>query len=233
MRHKRLILPPDCFTNVFKKRRMEPSPALVFLLSMLASIVGTLPFGPINLSVVDTTINRSWRAAFLFSVAAALIEIPQSFIAIRFNPTVQALLQHNLWVKSFVVIFFVALGLVFFCRKPAGNQDKKHKIKENDFLHGLLVSIANPQAIPFWIFILAFLKSAKYLDISAHPPLYFLCIFLAGVACGKLLTLLFYAFLSQLIVRRAAFVSQWMNKIIGVILIGIGLFQGVKEVMAQ
>ena len=53
---------------------MEPSPALVFLLSMLASIVGTLPFGPINLSVVDTTINRSWRAAFHFSVAAALVE---------------------------------------------------------------------------------------------------------------------------------------------------------------
>lgn len=212
---------------------MEPSPALVFLLSMLASIVGTLPFGPINLSVVDTTINRSWRSAFHFSIAAALIEIPQSFIAIRFNPTVQAMLQHNWWVKGFVVLFFVALGVLFFCRKPACQTEKKRKIKENDFLHGLLVSIANPQAIPFWIFILAFLKSAEYLDVSDHPPLYFLSIFLAGAACGKLLTLLFYAFLSQLIVKRAAFVSQWMNKIIGVILMGIGLFQGVKEVMAQ
>jgi threonine/homoserine/homoserine lactone efflux protein len=96
-----------------------------------------------------------------------------------------------------------------------------------------MVSIANPQAIPFWIFILTFLKSAEYLDISDHPPLFFLCLFLSGVACGKLLTLLFYAFLSQLIIRRAAFVSQWMNKIIGVILMGIGLFQGFKEVMTQ
>jgi threonine/homoserine/homoserine lactone efflux protein len=212
---------------------MEPSPVLVFLLSMLASIVGTLPFGPINLSVVDTTINRSWRAALHFSIAAALVEIPQSLIAIRFNPTVQTLLQHNLWVKAFVVVFFVGLGLAFFCRKPQGGTGKKHKLKENDFLHGLLVSIANPQAIPFWIFILAFLKSAEYLDISAHPPLFFLCVFLAGVASGKLLTLLFYAFLSQLIIQRAAFVSQWMNKIIGVILMGIGLFQGVKEAFAQ
>jgi len=106
---------------------MEPSPALIFFLSMLASIAGTLPFGPINLSVVDTTINRSWRAAFHFSIAAALIEIPQSFIAIRFNPTVQQLLQHNVWVKSFDVVFFVAIGLVFFCRKPLQEGVKKSK----------------------------------------------------------------------------------------------------------
>ena len=212
---------------------MEPSPALIFFLSMLASIAGTLPFGPINLSVVDTTINRSWRAAFHFSIAAALIEIPQSFIAIRFNPTVQQLLQHNVWVKSFVVVFFVGIGLVFFLRKPINEGEKKAKSKNNDFINGLLVSIANPQAIPFWIFILAFLKSAEYLDISDHPPLYFLCLFLSGVACGKLLTLLFYAFLSQLIVRRAAFISQWMNKIIGVILMGIGLVQGMRQMLAM
>jgi threonine/homoserine/homoserine lactone efflux protein len=212
---------------------MEPSPALIFFLSMLASIAGTLPFGPINLSVVDTTINRSWRAAFHFSIAAALIEIPQSFIAIRFNPTVQQLLQHNVWVKSFVVVFFVGIGLVFFLRKPINEGEKKAKSKNNDFINGLLVSIANPQAIPFWIFILAFLKSAEYLDISDHPPLYFLCLFLSGVACGKLLTLLFYAFLSQLIVRRAAFFSQWMNKIIGVILMGIGLVQGMRQMLAM
>jgi threonine/homoserine/homoserine lactone efflux protein len=212
---------------------MEPSPALIFFLSMLASIAGTLPFGPINLSVVDTTINRSWRAAFHFSIAAALIEIPQSFIAIRFNPTVQQLLQHNVWVKSFVVVFFVGIGLVFFLRKPINEGEKKAKSKNNDFINGLLVSIANPQAIPFWIFILAFLKSAEYLDISDHPPLYFLCLFLSGVACGKLLTLLFYAFLSQLIVRKAAFISQWMNKIIGVILMGIGLVQGMRQMLAM
>ena len=212
---------------------MEPSPALIFFLSMLASIAGTLPFGPINLSVVDTTINRSWRAAFHFSIAAALIEIPQSFIAIRFNPTVQQLLQHNVWVKSFVVVFFVGIGLIFFLRKPINEGEKKAKSKNNDFINGLLVSIANPQAIPFWIFILAFLKSAEYLDISDHPPLYFLCLFLSGVACGKLLTLLFYAFLSQLIVRRAAFISQWMNKIIGVILMGIGLVQGMRQMLAR
>jgi threonine/homoserine/homoserine lactone efflux protein len=212
---------------------MEPSPALIFFLSMLASIAGTLPFGPINLSVVDTTINRSWRAAFHFSIAAALIEIPQSFIAIRFNPTVQQLLQHNVWVKSFVVVFFVGIGLVFFLRKPINEGEKKAKSKNSDFINGLLVSIANPQAIPFWIFILAFLKSAEYLDISDHPPLYFLCLFLSGVACGKLLTLLFYAFLSQLIVRKAAFISQWMNKIIGVILMGIGLVQGMRQMLAM
>lgn len=212
---------------------MEPSPALIFFLSMLASIAGTLPFGPINLSVVNTTINRSWRAAFHFSIAAALIEIPQSFIAIRFNPMVQQLLQHNVWVKSFVVVFFVGIGLVFFCRKPLKEGEKKAKLKNNDFINGLLVSIANPQAIPFWIFILAFLKSAEYLDISDHPPLYFLCLFLSGVACGKLLTLLFYAFLSQLIVKRAAFVSQWMNKIIGVILMSIGLVQGMRQMLAM
>lgn len=61
---------------------MGISPVFVLLIGWLASFTGTLPLGPINLSVVEVTVNRSFRAAIWLSVAAALVEIFQSLLAL-------------------------------------------------------------------------------------------------------------------------------------------------------
>ena len=63
---------------------MAVSTISVFFIALVASFGGTLPFGPINLSVVNTTINRSFKAALRFSTAAALVEILQALVAVRF-----------------------------------------------------------------------------------------------------------------------------------------------------
>jgi threonine/homoserine/homoserine lactone efflux protein len=207
---------------------MEPTPALIFGVGLLASFIGTLPFGPINLSVVDTTINRSFRAAVQLSLAAALVEIPQSLIALKFNPFVQHLLTGNVYVKIASVILFLGMGCFFLFRKPAcETKQGDNPKKKNNFIQGFLIAIANPQAIPFWIFVLSFLKSSQHLDLSNHLGIQLLFVFVLGVASGKLLALLGYAKLGQLVIYRVAAINQLMNKIIGGILIGLGLLQGV------
>jgi threonine/homoserine/homoserine lactone efflux protein len=207
---------------------MEPTPALIFGVGLLASFIGTLPFGPINLSVVDTTINRGFRSAVQLSLAAALVEIPQSLIALKFNPFVQHLLTGNVYVKIASVILFLGMGLFFLYRKPASDTNiSDSQKKKSNFLQGFLVAIANPQAIPFWIFVLSFLKSSQHLDLSKHIGLQLLGVFMLGVGSGKLLALLGYAKLGQLVIYRVAAINQLMNKIIGGILIGLGLLQGV------
>lgn len=207
---------------------MEPTPALVFFVGVLASFIGTVPFGPINLSVIDTTLNRSFRAAMHFSIAAALIEVPQSFIALRFNPIVQEYIVGNPFFRGLTISFFIILGLVFFLRKPQSNDGSAKVRKTSDFVHGLMIAVANPQAIPFWFFVLTFLKTSQHLDLSPHLGLQILLVFLVGVASGKMLALVCYAKMGQLIVAHAHTFNRWMNKIIGMILMGIGFFQIVQ-----
>jgi threonine/homoserine/homoserine lactone efflux protein len=207
---------------------MEQTPALIFSVGLLASFVGTLPFGPINLSVVDTTINRSFRAAFQLSCAAALVEIPQSLIALRFSPIMQKWMTGNVYFNFFTICVFLAMGCFFLFRKPSCDAKNNPNQKEkSNFLQGILIAIANPQAIPFWIFILSFLKNSQHLDLSAHLGIQLLGVFVLGVASGKLLALLGYAKLGQLVINRVTSINRLMNKIIGGILIGIGLMQAV------
>jgi threonine/homoserine/homoserine lactone efflux protein len=149
-------------------------------------------------------------------------------IALKFNPFVQHLLTGNVYVKIASVLLFLGMGCFFLFRKPAC-ETKQGDIpkKKNNFIQGILIAIANPQAIPFWIFVLSFLKSSQHLDLSNHLGLQLLGVFMLGVGSGKLLALLGYAKLGQLVIYRVAAINQLMNKIIGGILIGLGLLQGV------
>lgn len=203
---------------------MAISSMTIFMASWAASFLGTLPFGPINLSVVDTTINRSFRAALRFSTAAALVEIIQSWIAIHISWNMGQMLIDNPWTKLGAFILFLTLGLFFFLKK--GQDNKKANIRHRgDFAKGLFISFLNPQAIPFWIFVLTYLDSSQIVHLDVHAPFRVVAVFLLGVSIGKFAALVLFGLLGKHIARRSQLLSKWMNKIIGAILMSIGLFQ--------
>ncbi|MBK8043091.1 MAG: LysE family transporter [Haliscomenobacter sp.] len=208
---------------------MEATPLLIFFLVFIIGYLGTMPFGPINLSVIDTAISRNFRSAFFFSLAAALVEIPQSLVALRFGLSVSQWIEESWVAKTLAVLVFVGMGAMFFLKKPR-EEDKKSS-DQGDFLHGFVIAVMNPQAIPFWVVVLAYLKTAQQLTLTTHMALPLILAFLLGVGFGKLFALLTYARLSQLIIARLSFVGLWMNKIIGSILIALGLLHGLRSVI--
>lgn len=203
---------------------MDFSLLMVFVVAGLASFLGTLPFGPINLSVVDTTLNRSLRAALRFSMAAALVEIVQSWIAVRFSWTVGRLLTESPAVKLGAFLLFLSLGVFFFLKKnrDGATANIRHR---GDFLKGLIISFLNPQAIPFWIAVLTYLDSYEILHLDTHSPFRLVVAFLLGVSVGKFAALALFGFLSQRIAHHSGLLARWINKIIGLILFGIALLQ--------
>lgn len=207
---------------------LETAPFFIFFIILIIGYLGTIPFGPVNLSVAKTCIDRSFRSAFMFSLAAAIVEIPQSYVALAFGPRVSQLIERSVLSNILVVAVFFILGLIFFLRKPS-QQEKAHGGRR-DFVRGFFLAMMNPQAIPFWVLVLTYLKSSQHIELTTHMATQVVLAFFLGVAGGKLLALLTYAHLSQIIVRRASFISLWMNKIIGSILIGLGLIQGIKAV---
>ncbi|MCB9080411.1 MAG: LysE family transporter [Lewinellaceae bacterium] len=211
---------------------MQVSYAVVFGVTLLTSFAATIPFGPINLSVIETTVNRNLRAGCYFAIAAALVEILQSFIALHVSPqTLVPLLDHYV-VRFFVVAFFLILGFSFLLKKDGLQvQREKKKSGKRDFVRGLTVALLNPQTIAFWIIVLAYFKSIKLVEISGNTASGLISVFILAACLGKLLALLLFVLLSQMVISKVQFINRFLNKIIGILLIALGIFQGVRAVI--
>lgn len=197
----------------------------LFAIGWLASFLGTLPFGPINLSVVSRTVKSSLRAGLWFAFAAALIEIAQSFIALHCSALINQYLDSTPWIKWATAGLFTLLGLVFMLRREKIQEEETAKRKDNNFLAGIIISVINFQAIPFWIFILTYLDMSHHVRIDTNLSLGGIALFLLGVSTGKFAALTLFGLVSQSVKNRVHQLKFWMNKVIGFILLLIGIFQ--------
>ncbi len=197
------------------------------LIPLSIGFAGSLTFGPVNLCVVDTTVRYNLRAGLWFATAAALIEGAQSFLALAFGEYYPVFLRRYPWVHLVVLAFFVALGIAFLRRsKSSGSQESAQTRGGRHFAQGLVIAAMNPQGIPFWILVLAYLQSVQWFEISAQTHRLGIGLFLAGVVAGKFGALSLFSLLSNAINRRTAFLQQWTDKITGGVLIALGVLQG-------
>ena len=210
---------------------MVLSPLFVLILGWIASFLGTLPFGPINLSVVDTTIKKSFYAGLQFSIAAAIVEIFQAMIALHCNMLISHFFTTNPWTKMAAVALFIGLGLFFFLKKATHQTEEDSGKRKNNYIRGVIIAVLNPQAIPFWIFVLSYVESTYHIFLSSYSGWFIVGLFLVGVSLGKLAALMLFGVLSKLICEKSSFLNLWMNKIIGSILIAIGLFQAAQVIL--
>ncbi len=208
---------------------MTLGPFIVFGIAFLITFVGTLPFGPINLSVVDTSINRSFKGALEFSIAAAIVEILQSFVALHCSYLIGGLFSESLVTKIIGIIVFFSLGLIFWLKKPKSQLEETCKeSKRGNYLRGFIISIVNFQAIPFWIFVLTYLEMSKMIVLNTSMPLTLVIVFLLGVLLGKFAGLALFAVIGRTLKQRIASINKMMNKIIGGFLFLIGVVQLVQ-----
>jgi len=202
---------------------MEHSSIYVIFAVTAASFLGALPFGLVNLNVIDTTLRKTSREGFMMSLGATLVEMVHAFIALSFAMVITDSLDTNPYLKLAVLAIFLALGLYFFFKpqhvEPSGPRRKTLKV--SDFTRGAFLSLINPQAIPFWLFVVTYFSSHQMIDVQHEmfPE------FLVGVGMGKILALLVFVYFSLYIRKRMGSVSQWMNKIIGSIFLLLASFQ--------
>ncbi len=204
---------------------MTIPPENYLLIPLTIGFAGSLTFGPINLCVVDTTVRYNLRAGLWFAAAASLVESGQAYLALFFGEYYPIFLKRHPWIHLVVLVFFVALGISFLRRSSSLGGHEARAGTGKHFLQGLLIALMNPQGIPFWIFVLAYLSSARIFEINGDASRMGLALFLCGVMAGKLAALTLFSLLSNVINRRTAFLQQWTDKITGGILIALGILQ--------
>lgn len=155
---------------------------VTFLVAFLFSYAGSIPPGSINISVSQYAFAHKSRAAWRFSLAAALVEFPYVIIAVIFSEWVLSstfVLSNFKFIAAIVMLVLGVINTISFIKKPT-KTNLKHK-KEKGFTKGIIISVLNPLAIPFWIGVTAYLKNMSWITLQTNKDI---IIYSLGVSTG-------------------------------------------------
>lgn len=190
-----------------------------FLVATLFSFLGSIPPGTINLTVFQLGLQRKKEIALRLGLAAALVEYPYTWIAIKLESLITS---SPLVIKNFqllggiVMIVFGVLNL-WAVRRP--NVVTK-RFENSGFRRGLVMGLLNPMAMPFWIGVTAFLESLGWVDLSTGPRIQ---AYLVGVVLGTIILLILLTFLAGRLMNY--FDERSRIKLVpGIVLIVLGCY---------
>ncbi len=192
-----------------------------FLLGFVFSFLGSIPFGMINLTVVDTTIQKGLRAGIVLGFGAALVEFFQAIIAVKFthvfidNPNIEAAIH---W---FAIPIFFALAIFHYRQSRIESVGKSSEKSLSPFYKGIFISTLNMLAIPYWVFYASYFGSIGWLS-SANDLLLLYCV---GISLGAFTLFIVFAKLSSLVVNRMKEISSATNQVLAFIFLAFGIYQ--------
>ncbi len=192
---------------------------LSFLVAFAFSFVGTIPPGTINLSIVQLGLDRKIRVAWRFAVAAAIIEYPYAWLAITLEDVITTSANITGRFQLLTGVVMIALGVfsLWTAQKPSS---MAVRFNASGFRRGVILALLNPQALPYWLAITAYLKSIGWVDLSNGTEIH---AYLLGVSLGTLTLLIIVAHLAEFAVKHFR-QNTLLKKIPGYTLVILGAY---------
>jgi threonine/homoserine/homoserine lactone efflux protein len=191
----------------------------VFLIGAIFSFIGSIPPGTLNLSVLQLGLENKINTALRFAAAVAIVEYPYTWIGVQFQYwiTSSSVVLSNFELITAVVMTLIGIYNLWSAERPTSFSTR---FNESGFRRGLVLSILNPMAIPFWIGITAYLKAQHWIDLSTLPLLHS---YILGTSVGALLLLFLFAVLAS---KLAGYVknSKMVKRIPGIVLLALGAY---------
>jgi threonine/homoserine/homoserine lactone efflux protein len=189
---------------------------------MGAAIVGALPFGLVNLTVLNVTFEKGNGAAIKIAHGAALVEVVFGITALFAGGMLASHIEGNI-IVSYITAGVLIIGGVFFVLKKQRISDQR-ETSFSGFLKGMLLNLVSIQVFLFWILAITFLSSRELLQYDLLSILFFV----SGIWLGKMAVLWMYMNLSNRILSRSRIISKNINTIIGIVLIALAFVQFLK-----
>jgi threonine/homoserine/homoserine lactone efflux protein len=162
----------------------------VFLVGLIFSFLGSIPPGTLNILVLQLGLEKKVNIAMRFALAVAIIEYPYTWIAVVFEDLITSspVITKNFELLGALVMTVIGIFMVWSARKPS---ELSVKFSESGFRRGLVLSILNPQAIPFWIAVTAYLKMEGWIRLDTNARIHS---YVLGTSVGVLLLLTILAY---------------------------------------
>lgn len=161
------------------------------LIGLLASLIGVLPPGLINMYAVKVGFREGRKKALIFSAGVCVVVMLQTFFALVFaryidrHPEVVDVLQ-----KVALGIFISLTIYFFFIAKDTRREikEKEERSKTGRFFTGMLVAVLNLLPLPYWVYISLTFAGFGWFSFS-EPDLWFAVL---GSGMGTFVALAIY-----------------------------------------
>jgi len=195
----------------------------VFLVGLIFSFLGSIPPGTLNVCVLQLGLERKIGAALRFSLAVAIVEYPYAWIAVEFENLITsspAVIQ-NFQLLTAVVLTVMGIINIWAAQRPTKFTTV---LSESGFRRGIILSLLNPMAIPFWIAYTAYFKAQGWIDLSSPLKVH---LYVFGTSVGVMILLVLFTYLAH---RLSQYVTS--NRIVklipGITLLALGVYAFVR-----
>ncbi|HAT69682.1 MULTISPECIES: LysE family transporter [Croceibacter] len=202
---------------------------LYLFVGVLATILSAIPLGAVNISVIQTTLKSGEKTAFKIALGAGFGEILLALLALNFNMMIASFFERNMWLHLTIILLFFIAGIYFLVKKPSKNDDRSHwyDMGTSKYLKGFVLSLLNPPVMIYWLVAFSIINKHLIMITSNSSPLDLL-VFFIGVYLGKVLTLYGYSKWSNTVKGDTKTVQRKVSRFLGVVLLGLAIFQGIK-----
>jgi threonine/homoserine/homoserine lactone efflux protein len=194
-----------------------------FILASAISFVGSLQPGAVNMSVMATASNKQYRQAVYLALGGVIPEALYSIVALFASSIIMSSKEELLVLSHIAAVLLLVIGLWLFF-KPSNAGRHAQSVSENPLRTGVVLSLLNPQLILYWITIITWMNLHGFM-ISESPSIV-RAGFIIGTSAGA-----FALHFSLIAICRYWHEAQWIrlfglhgNRILGVILVALGLF---------
>lgn len=182
----------------------------IFLASCFVSFIGSLQLGPVNLYVVNSTLNFDKKTALAVAIGGAIPEFVYCSLAVYTGDLIQKSELLNYTFKIVFIILLLTIALVYFTKKIS--TDTISNIKKPILVSyyqsaskGLALAMFNPQLFPFWVFVKIYFDSFNLLTIRTELHRFS---FILGAGLGAFILL---ATIITLVSKYKATIFIYMN----------------------
>jgi threonine/homoserine/homoserine lactone efflux protein len=196
---------------------------ILFCAGLLLSLIGSLPPGLISLSVAQTAIARTLRAALFLALGAAMAEFFQAWLANMLSDWFLENPAATRWFEWLSIPVFWGLAILMIFGSKTG-QTKADVVMSFSAIRqigrGILLSTFNLLAIPYWFVYCGWLHMEGW---WREDNLSSTLMFSSGVSVGTLCILSLYAYLGNIILRRSATITIYANRMVATLFFFMGL----------
>jgi threonine/homoserine/homoserine lactone efflux protein len=190
-----------------------------FLAGAVVSFLGSIPVGILNITIVHIALQKGLKPAFYFALSCALVELGYSYIAILLMKAVFNWQEQEIIFHIVSIMVLMGAGVYYLRKKPS---QRKEQNMAKAFYQGLILSIINVVAIPFWLVYTTLLTTHAWVKLETGISI---AGYILGISLGTLLSLLSFALFSHKINQRFMLEGVIVNRIIGLVLIATSVAQ--------